>query len=713
MSEPKRPILPLIVFLAVLEPLALAGGFYLGATVFVDWLSLKKTEPSPFLLLKYWQMNRLPETMFVPLVVSTVLSALLGFLPLIVVMLALILGKPKRELHGSARFANDMEIRQAGLLQSPQEQAKQKFPDILIGKHKGQYLRWFGNEFFELDAPTRSGKGVGIVIPNCLHYRDSMVVYDPKYENFLITAGFRQAHGQEVYLFNPAGVMPTSDDNPDPKLKEMSPLMSHCWNPYTYIRRDARFTYKDLMNMAQILLSSGHNDSGTAQFFTESARKLFVGLSLFLIETEPERDLSDYRQRTTLANLFRLTSPTDGRPLNEWLKDEIESRPFLSSQCQTLLLGFANGNAKTGADILSSLTAPLGMFLDPVVEKATSSDDFRLDELRKKRMTIYIGIVPTEMGTFRNLMNLFFSQLIDVNVQQGLPENNPALKYQCLLLMDEFPALGKMSVIVNAVAFIAGYNLRLLIINQSPSQLEDIYGKEAARTLTTNFACRVLYTPRDQKDAQEYSEIIGYETFKSRSSSRSSGRGTSRSQSISDQKRAVMNPDEMKTMPASDCIVTLNKVRPIYAQKIIYWQDPVFTERLDKQKYPVPKIPELDLPIPNQIHQENQTQNQPANPANSITQDFRQPASPSGQQTPPPTTPLSAEEMDSFVWEKCVNKEAVSASVLSLMIRENVNDAPDIQAAVQGLPDLWLLDKMPETAALLAENSIETTESET
>ncbi|MDK4605571.1 type IV secretory system conjugative DNA transfer family protein, partial [Kingella kingae] len=109
MSEPKRPILPLIIFLVVLEPLALAGGFYLGATVFVDWLSLKKTEPSPLLLLKYWQMNRLPEPMFVPLVVSTVLSALLGFLPLIVVMLALILGKPKRELHGSARFANDLE----------------------------------------------------------------------------------------------------------------------------------------------------------------------------------------------------------------------------------------------------------------------------------------------------------------------------------------------------------------------------------------------------------------------------------------------------------------------------------------------------------------------------------------------------------------------------------------------------------------------------
>lgn len=309
------------------------------------------------------------------------------------------------------------------------------------------------------------------------------------------------------------------------------------------------------------------------------------------------------------------------------------------------------------------------------------------------------------MGTFRNLMNLFFNQLIDVNVQQGLPENNPALKHQCLLLMDEFPALGKMSVIVNAVAFIAGYNLRLLIINQSPSQLEDIYGKEAARTLTTNFACRVLYTPRDQKDAQEYSEIIGYETFKSRSSSRSSGRGTSRSQSISDQKRAVMNPDEMKTMPASDCIVTLNKVRPIYAQKIIYWQDPVFTARLDKTKYPVPKIPELDLPIPQAHSSQNQSVNhiQPANEP-----EIRQPENPQ-----PKTEPLSVEEMASFEWEKCVNKEAVRESVLALMIRKGTNDTPENMQAVKDLPDLWLLDKMPETAALLAENPIETTENET
>lgn len=699
MSQPKKPVLPLIIFLAIVVPSALAGGFYLGAIVFIDWVGLSKTEPSIGLLLKYWQLNQIPEAMFTPLLISTILAVFLGLLPLIVVLLALALGQPKRELHGSARFANDMEIRQENLLPKSQKlpeknQKPEKYthPDILIGQYKGQYLRWFGNEFFELDAPTRSGKGVGIVIPNCLHYRDSMVIYDPKYENFLITSGFRQKHGQEVYLFNPAGIIPSAQDNPNPDLQSMSPLMSHCWNPYTYIRRDARFTYKDLMNMANILLPSSHNDSGSSTFFTESARKLFVGLSLFLIETEYERDLSDYSQRTTLANLFRLTSPTDGQPLNEWLKEEIASRPYLSSQCQTLLLGFANGNAKTGADILSSLTAPLGMFLDPIVEKATSSDDFRLDELRKKRMTIYIGIVPTEMATFRNLMNLFFSQLIDVNVQQGLPENNPALKYQCLLLMDEFPALGKMSVILNAVAFIAGYNLRLLIINQSPSQLEDIYGKEAARTLTTNFACRVLYTPRDQKDAQEYSEIIGYETFKSRSSSRSFGRGTSRSQSISDQKRAVMNPDEIKAMPASDCIITINRLRPIYAQKIIYWEDPVFKPRLDKQKYPIPKIPELDIAT--------QTSSQ----SNSI-QAAETIRLPENIVEPMQDIQTTFTEEGNYELSASVNAQEVMIDVLKTFISAQTT-SKEIEMLVAAIPeaDKWGIHNKPTIAAMLRES---------
>ncbi|WP_082783685.1 type IV secretory system conjugative DNA transfer family protein, partial [Snodgrassella sp. CFCC 13594] len=533
--------------------------------------------------------DALPEAMHFPLMVSAVVSGILAIAPFVLVMAATF-APEKRELHGSARFANKVEVLKTGLLQK--EFNKTDYPDLLIGKFGKDYLRWASNTFLYLAAPTRSGKGVGIVIPNCLHYRGSMVVYDPKLENFLITGGFRQDKlKQKVFLFNPAGQMPEHAINPN------APVVSHRWNPMTYIRRDPRYMYKDIMKMADILIPKPSKDTGSATFFAESAQKLFTGLVLYMLETEQERDLDDSKQKSTLANLFRMTAPPNGMTLTEWIKEEIELRDQqphtqLSSNCKTLLYGFANGNAKTGADILATLTAPLGVFLDPVVEAATSGDDFMLTDVRRQRMTIYIGIIPTDTGPFSRLTNLFFSQLVSLNVQQGLPENNPAIKYQCTLLMDEFTALGVIPAIQHGVSYIAGYGLRLLIIIQSPSQVTDLYGRDATRTFFTNFDCHVVFTPADDADAEEYSKMIGYETFKAKSLSRSSGRGGSRSQNQSDQRRAVMLPQELKLMPSSECIISMAKNRPIKAQKIIYWQDPAFIERAN---LPCPIVPALQV----------------------------------------------------------------------------------------------------------------------
>ena len=240
----------------------------------------------------------------------------------------------------------------------------------------------------------------------------------------------------------------------------------------------------------------------------------------------------------------------------------------------------------------------MGIFFDPIVEAVTSADDFRLDDIRRCRMTIYLGIKPTETGTFARLTNLFFSQLINVNVEQGLPENNinPAtgkttLPHQCLLLMDEFTALGNVPAIMDGVSYVAGYGLRLMIIVQSPAQIEAVYGRENARTFFTNFACRVMFTPRDQTEAKEYSEILGNETVKAKSKSRSTGKSSSHSQSISEQKRALMYDTEIKQMPMDKCILDMAAIRPIYADKIRYYDDPLFKERA---KIIPPDIPTVE-----------------------------------------------------------------------------------------------------------------------
>jgi type IV secretion system protein VirD4 len=191
-------------------------------------------------------------------------------------------------------------------------------------------------------------------------------------------------------------------------------------------------------------------------------------------------------------------------------------------------------------------------------------------------------VPPSELDRLTPLLNLFFKQLINLNTQE-LPQKNPALKHQVLLLMDEFTALGKIPIFTKAIGFIAGYGLRCLPVIQSVAQLESVYGREDSRTFITNHAVQIVYPPREQKDANEYSEMLGHFTEKVRSEgvSRSDGRpGRSRSESTSEQRRALMLPQELKEMPSDECIVFAENTKPILAKKIFYYNDQAFLKRL-------------------------------------------------------------------------------------------------------------------------------------
>src|SRR5471032_994832 len=245
------------------------------------------------------------------------------------------------------------------------------------------------------------------------------------------------------------------------------------------------------------------------------------------------------------------------------------------------------------ASILATFNAPLTIWANPIVDAATSGNDFDLRDVRKRRMTIYIGITPDHLTEAALLVNLVFSQLVNLNTKE-LPEGNPALKFQCLLLLDEFTSIGKIQIIARAVPYMAGFNLRMLSIVQSVSQLESVYGRADARTFVTNHAMQILYAPREQKDANEYSEMLGTFTDKSRSVSRSNaifgGRGGS-SESISEQRRPLLLPQELKELGRGKQIILLENTKPILADKICYWRDPAFTARLAAP----PKVAAMDL----------------------------------------------------------------------------------------------------------------------
>ena len=581
----RKPAEYLIVII-VANLIFMGVAWFFANYVFMEWQKIPTEHFGYDTILKYQDVyghiDKVAKAIKGSLFAGAVLWAVLN-----IVLLSALFGKPKRELHGSARFANDAEIRRAGFLPNDKERTKlQKKkpsnPSILIGKHKGKFLEFFGNEFMFVAAPTRSGKGVAIVIPNLLHYPDSVMVLDVKNENWDLTAGFRSKY-QDVYLFSP---------NPTPQIVNGEKIYrSHRYNPLDYISRDEFERMKDIGDIANIFFPA-NSGNDTSDYFNSQAQRLFTGLVLYMIET-PERPC-------TLAELMRIAeSPV---PLNDWIVQTIEQRKSegreLSAECVQALMSYAGNPAEnTRGGIDSTMKVPLIIFTDPVVASATSYSDFRLDEVRKKKMTIYVGIQPNALPRFSKLLNIMFSQLLGINTQV-LPEQDPSLKHQCLVLLDEFTALGKIEIVQKSVAFMAGYNMRLMLIFQSKSQVEGVYGKEGAKDIFANMACQVEYTPTEQDQAEELSRKLGTETVKGKSVSRNRGKGGGGSVSTSDQSRALMLPQELKEMDAEKEIIFFRRTAPIFCDKAFYYTSPdVFGKRMKRVEQPAQG---LDIPAKHQ-----------------------------------------------------------------------------------------------------------------
>lgn len=529
----------------------------------VTFLHVNGADPAlagPFSIIEYWKLYAHSSEKFVR--VSVQLCAIGPWALLAGFIGWAVIAKQNRPLHGAARFANTAEIRKAGLLDPKGGLDK----TILVGKKNGRYLTYGGYQFVILAAPTRSGKGVGIVVPNCLNYSDSLVVLDIKGENFDITSGFRAKHGQKVYLFAPfdeAGV-------------------THRYNPLEYISDDPAQRLGDIDAIGTALYSGGNQND---KFWSENAKDLFRGLCLFVLE---RKDLPK-----TFGEILRQASGK-GKPLKEYIFEELKKaqdtgHPF-SNACIDCLNRVLSNSENTLAGIVATFGTPLLFFQNPRVDLATSANDFDLREVRRERMSIYFKMPPNKLKEGSVLVNLFFDQLLNLNTRV-LPSQDKTLKHQCLVLLDEMTSIGKVAMIAQAVSYMAGYNMRLLTIIQNKSQLEDVYGKAGALTLLSNHALMVMYAPSPtvQSDAQEYSEMLGYETVKSRSRTSSM---QSSSTSTSDQRRALMLPQEIRELGQTREIVSLENCKPILCDKIRYYEDPDFTCRAH---LPPPSIPKQDI----------------------------------------------------------------------------------------------------------------------
>ena len=563
---------PKTIKVAVVALVGLLATFYVAGYFFLWSLKLSPYQASPLTVPRYahyyWHRPAVRHRLVCSLGAAGLLIGGMGLIALL---------PRRRRLHGEARWASAGEIRRSGLHADT---------GILLGKFRNRYLTFPGQTGVILAAPPRSGKGVSCVVPNLLNWPGSVLVLDIKKENWTLTAGYRSLFS-EVYLFDPFAA--------DGRTAR--------WNPLSYVSTHPYLRIDDIQRIATMLCQEV---AGADPFWVKSARSLFVGIALYLFERRDyerayNEDLAHKHPMpevpVTVGEILRQAMATDEEGFSKHWKRIIEgweamNQP-LSPQCVSLIMDVVDLHPSTASSVRKTFTSQLDLWLNPLLDMATSTSDFDLRDLRKKKISIYLGIKPRDFERLQVVMNVFFQQAIGEQTSE-LPEHNPALKYQLLVALDEFTAVGRIPILLSSIAFIPGYNVRTLMVIQTPSQLDEVYGPNGTKIMLKTLAARIVFAPNDIEDARKISEELGYTTVKGRSRSEpgfGAGRQRGPSTTFSDQRRALLLPQEIKAMPADQEILFVEHLLPVRCKKIRYYDDKLFASRI----LPPPRVKAQDV----------------------------------------------------------------------------------------------------------------------
>ena len=447
--------------------------------------------------------------------------------------------------YGSARWAEKEEVKAAGLLD----------PDgVVLGRYEREYLRHDGPEHVLCFAPTRSGKGVGLVVPSLLTWPGSAIVHDIKGENWTLTSGFRAHHGR-VLLFDPT----------NPK--------SSAYNPLLEVRR-GEWEVRDVQNIADILVDpEGSLDK--RNHWEKTSHSLLVGAILHILYAEPEKTLAG------VANF--LSDPK--RPVESTLRAMMKTahlgedgpHPVVASAARELL----NKSDNERSGVLSTAMSFLGLYRDPVVAEVTRRCDWRISDVvgGERPTTLYLVVPPSDINRTKPLIRLLLNQ-----IGRRLTEDLQAKgdRHRLLLMLDEFPALGRLDFFESALAFMAGYGLKAFLIAQSLNQIEKAYGPN--NSILDNCHVRVSFATNDERTAKRVSDALGTATemkaMKNYAGHRLSPWLGHLMVSRSETARQLLTPGEIMQLPPSEEIVMVAGTPPIRTKKARYYEDARFRERL-------------------------------------------------------------------------------------------------------------------------------------
>ncbi|WP_174291885.1 conjugal transfer protein TraG [Sphingomonas bacterium] len=452
--------------------------------------------------------------------------------------------------YGSARWATERDMRAAGLFGEA---------GVFLGKLGARYLRHDGAEHIMAFAPTRSGKGVGLVVPTLLGWSGSAVIHDIKGENWQLTAGWRQRFSH-CLLFNPTDAR------------------SARYNPLLEVRRGTD-EVRDVQNIADILVDP-EGALERRNHWEKTSHSLLVGAILHILYAEEDKTLARVAsflsdpQRPFTATLRRMMSTNHLGTL-----DAPRVHPVVASAAREVL----NKSDNERSGVLSTAMSFLGLYRDPTVAEVTSRCDWRIADLvgGKAPLSLYLVVPPSDISRTKPLIRLVLNQIGRRLTEHLHAEGQPG-RHKLLMMLDEFPALGRLDFFETSLAFLAGYGVRAFLIAQSLNQIEKAYGEYNA--ILDNCHVRVAFATNDERTAKRISDALGTAT-EQRAMRNYAGHRlapwlahvmVSRQETA----RALLTPGEVMQLPPTDELLLIAGMPPIRAAKLRYFEEPAFTKRV-------------------------------------------------------------------------------------------------------------------------------------
>lgn len=493
--------------------------------------------------------------------------------------------RPKKHegVHGTARFQAEAEIRKSGLL--PRKPGDAHAGAYVGGwtdrKGRTHYLRHDGPEHLIVIAPTRSGKGVGNVNTTLLSWPASTAVYDEKGELWELTAGWRAKHAGNTVIRLEFGAVEGSAG----------------FNFLEEVRLGTPHEVADAQNIAQMLCDP--NGKGLEDHWQKTSFALLTGLILHVLYTSKARG-----EAASLSDVARTLSDPAQSADDLWkamvtnLHLKTGVHPAVAAAGRDMI----DREARERGSVLSSAKTYLTLFQDPLIAQNTKRSDFRVADLmdHERPVSLYVITRGSDKERLRPLVRLLFTMMARtlMGVKLTFHQGQPVMphKHRLLLMLDEFPSLGRMHVIEDALPKCAGYGIKCFLAAQDREQMLGAYGQH--QTITANCHVRIIYAPNERETAKWVSDLIGTTTIVKEDVTESGNRLGPLSQvsrTFHEVSRPLMTPDEIMTLrkpqkergadgrdvitEAGEMVVFVAGENPIKGTQILYFLDPLFRQR--------------------------------------------------------------------------------------------------------------------------------------